>query len=107
MRYKHHRYEESKIDDVKKPKNKIIPSTRRGAKLREELLSKIIPWEKITVSLDDFPYFVESVAFFFPPDLILISRVHTCCLFFGLKGIPFSVSAKGLNLFSRNVRRRI
>lgn len=69
MGYKHYGDdEERKIDYVKKPKNKIIQSTRRGAKLREELQSKIIPWEEITDSLDDFPYFIESVLFFFRSD---------------------------------------
>ncbi|KAL6533414.1 hypothetical protein OROMI_027526 [Orobanche minor] len=42
-------------------KNKIIKSSPRTARLREELLSKIVPWEKITVpSLDNFPYYIDQ-----------------------------------------------
>ncbi|KAL6533415.1 hypothetical protein OROMI_027527 [Orobanche minor] len=42
-------------------KNKIIKSSPRAARLREELLSKIVPWEKITVpSLDNFPYYIDQ-----------------------------------------------
>ncbi|KAL6541441.1 hypothetical protein OROGR_010927 [Orobanche gracilis] len=41
--------------------NKIIKSSPRAARLREELLSKIVPWEKITVpSLDKFPYYIDQ-----------------------------------------------
>lgn len=40
-------------------KNKIIPLSPRRTRLWEELSSKIVPWKKITVSLDNFPYYIE------------------------------------------------
>lgn len=41
-------------------KNKIIPLSPRGERFKEELLSKIVPWEKITASLDNFPQFIDE-----------------------------------------------
>ncbi|KAH6801453.1 P-loop containing nucleoside triphosphate hydrolases superfamily protein [Perilla frutescens var. hirtella] len=41
-------------------KNKIIPMSPRGAIFKEEFLSKILPWEKLTASLDNFPLFIEE-----------------------------------------------
>lgn len=46
-------------DKSEMPRNKTIPLSSRGARMREEFLSKIVPWEKITVSLDNFPYYIE------------------------------------------------
>ncbi|KAH6756718.1 hypothetical protein C2S53_000808 [Perilla frutescens var. hirtella] len=41
-------------------KNKIIPMSPRGARFKEEFLSKILPWEKLTASLDNFPQYIEE-----------------------------------------------
>ncbi|KAH6758327.1 hypothetical protein C2S51_018562 [Perilla frutescens var. frutescens] len=41
-------------------KNKIIPMSPRGARFKEEFLSKIVPWEKLTASLDNFPQYIQE-----------------------------------------------
>lgn len=41
-------------------KKKIInPVWPRGERFKEVFLSKIVPWEEITVSLDNFPHHIE------------------------------------------------
>ncbi|KAH6756710.1 hypothetical protein C2S53_000800, partial [Perilla frutescens var. hirtella] len=34
--------------------------SKRGARFRDEFLSKIVPWEKIPVSFDKFPYYIDE-----------------------------------------------
>lgn len=53
------RRHDDELSATGKPKTMIIPSSPRGAKLREELLRKIVPWNKITVSFDNFLYYIE------------------------------------------------
>lgn len=40
-------------------KTKKSPLSTRGARFRDEFLKRIVPWEKITVSLDTFPYYIQ------------------------------------------------
>lgn len=35
------------------------PLSKRGERFRNEFLSRIVPWEKIAVSFDNFPYYIE------------------------------------------------
>ncbi|KAH6756720.1 P-loop containing nucleoside triphosphate hydrolases superfamily protein [Perilla frutescens var. hirtella] len=51
-----------------KIKDKAIPRmSPRGETFKKELLSKIVPWEEITVSLSNFPYYIDQ----HPKDLLM------------------------------------
>ena len=40
-------------------KKKESPFFTRRDKLKNEMLRKVVPWEKITVSLETFPYHIQ------------------------------------------------
>lgn len=87
--------EERKGDGGRRPKNRIISSSRRGAQLKAELLGKILPWEKITVSLENFPHYIESVLLFPRSDLIFLRLIYA-------KRFEHLFAAKSLHPPSRN-----